>query len=221
MVTRARIVKIFRFAQGSFSHTHGAELVLPSRSAARNSRRKEPLLGGPTGTTLVHIMNLNFHDATAVATAVFPAHPAATLQARHMVSRLMTELVEDPELRADAELTVSELVTNAARAATPDVTVTIAASAREVHIEVTDQDVNHVPLLDSPESDAEHGRGMMIVQQLSSRSGCDVDSRGKHVWADLDSHPDETLLRPLSLPVVALASDDITAAGPAASADSR
>ncbi|MFC7830895.1 ATP-binding protein [Streptomyces sp. NPDC057375] len=161
-------------------------------------------------------MNTNSADATAVATAVFSACPNAALQARHMASHILTTVCDDPELRADAELTVSELVTNAAKAATSDVTVTVVAFPDGVHIEVMDQDSSHIPLQDAPGSDAEHGRGLLIVHQLSTRCGCDVIGTGKRVWADLDSRPVKPLLEQASLLSLALHPDDIAPVGPAA-----
>ncbi|MDX3433939.1 ATP-binding protein [Streptomyces sp. ME01-18a] len=132
-------------------------------------------------------MKSHYCGAIAVATAAFLASPTAALQSRRMVAHVLTTACDDPELRADAELTISELVTNASKSNSSDITVTLVASPEGIHIEVTDQDSSGVFPQDTPAVDAEHGRGLMIVQQLSTRWGWEATGAGKRVWADLDS----------------------------------
>jgi anti-sigma regulatory factor (Ser/Thr protein kinase) len=115
------------------------------------------------------------------------ALPSAPFWARQY-TRLF--LADCPGIRADtiqtAQLIVSELVTNAARASASTLGV-IALSLRPLRdrliIQVRDQS-RDVPALVPARRDAEHGRGLMLVDALSEEWGCSADPRdGKIVYA--------------------------------------
>jgi anti-sigma regulatory factor (Ser/Thr protein kinase) len=87
-----------------------------------------------------------------------------------------------------AQLIVSELVTNAARASASTLGV-IALSLRPLRnrliIEVRDQSAD-VPVLVPADRDEEHGRGLMLVDALSEEWGYSAEPRGgKVVYAAL------------------------------------
>jgi anti-sigma regulatory factor (Ser/Thr protein kinase) len=94
------------------------------------------------------------------------------------------------DLIADAEMLVSEMMTNAADASAclpgrPPVTLRLHATAKSLLIEAWDQS----PLDLEPREavpDDECGRGLTVVAALSTRWGCErTGYRRKRVWAEL------------------------------------
>lgn len=90
----------------------------------------------------------------------------------------------------DAEVVVSEVVTNSLIHADSDVELLLRGYPDRIHIEVQDTDARPpVPtsLIDDEEENAaaEHGRGLDIVGDLSSDWGTFPHGRGKTVWMDL------------------------------------
>jgi anti-sigma regulatory factor (Ser/Thr protein kinase) len=112
------------------------------------------------------------------------ALPSAPFWARQY-TRLF--LANYPGISADAietaQLIVSELVTNAARASASTLGV-IALSLRPLKdklvIEVRDRSAG-TPVLAPAQRDAEHGRGLMLVDALSEEWGYAADPRGGKV----------------------------------------
>jgi anti-sigma regulatory factor (Ser/Thr protein kinase) len=85
----------------------------------------------------------------------------------------------------DAELVVSELITNAidADCGGAELTVTVATDGA-VRIEVVD-DALGLPQEAVVPSSAQRGRGLALVAALSTRWGYEKRLRGKRVWAEL------------------------------------
>ena len=94
-------------------------------------------------------------------------------------------------LSADAELIVSELMTNAVTAtlgirATAPVALYLALDGSRLTLLVWDT-CPVLPAQRRRDDDAAGGRGLQIVQALSDRWGCcGIPGRGKVVWARLD-----------------------------------
>ena len=87
----------------------------------------------------------------------------------------------------EAELLVSELVTNAVVHGAPPVTVNVECDGTDLRVAVTDgSDRSPVPRQADP--DAESGRGIYLVDVISDRWGI-APSRGhgKAVWFTLTS----------------------------------
>jgi signal transduction histidine kinase len=84
----------------------------------------------------------------------------------------------------DAELIVSELVTNAIDADCGGAQLTVTVEAGVVRIEVED-DASGLPQPADAGSNDERGRGLAIVAALSTRWGYERLGRGKRVWAEL------------------------------------
>ncbi len=134
-------------------------------------RAFDPRLGGPPRSVL---------DLAALPSAV----PCARLHARAVVSEWGM-----PEVAGTAELLVSEIVTNAVAETTrtrgPDtgvITLRLTAGAGAVLIEVHDPSPRMPGRRLAPD-DAEHGRGLMLVELLSTEWGAHpLPGRGKIVW---------------------------------------
>ena len=89
---------------------------------------------------------------------------------------------------ADTELVVTELVANAVRHAGTEITVRLAALAGVpggVRAEVSDQSTRPVRPRHANALE-ESGRGLFLVDILSSRWGADATSDGKTVWAEIE-----------------------------------
>ena len=101
-------------------------------------------------------------------------------------------------LTDDAQALATELVSNAvaaARRAAPDgtaaVTVWLTVQHGELCIRVQDPDPTPPPHpWQAPDDDAEHGRGLLIVSELSHRWAWYPAPAGKFVWATLLINPD-------------------------------
>ncbi|MBV9593214.1 MAG: ATP-binding protein [Actinobacteria bacterium] len=134
-----------------------------------DERMESPVMGLPASTHLASDVH-----AAAQARRWFRA------QVRHQVDRSML----DPDLLADAEVVISELVTNSVRAGGNGVTLEVAPSGRGVRVRVTD-DAPGTPQVLEAQPDDVHGRGLALVQALSLGWGIAAADPGKQVWADL------------------------------------
>jgi len=83
-----------------------------------------------------------------------------------------------------AMLIVNELVSNAVRHTSGEVSLAIRSDANEVHISVDDADPNPPRLIGIKASTA-YGRGLRIVDWLVDRWGSTVTDHGKTVWCVL------------------------------------
>ncbi|MEU3342572.1 SpoIIE family protein phosphatase [Streptomyces sp. NPDC006668] len=125
------------------------------------------------------------------------------------VRRLLREQVRTWDwevVSSDLELAVTELVTNALVHADSEVQVQLREYSDRLRVDVRDSDPR--PPLPAPvlasgeaETEAEHGRGLLIVDALAASWGNSPSGRGKSVWFELSRPP---------------ASADVRAAEPAA-----
>lgn len=117
--------------------------------------------------------------------AVLPAEPQSAAEARSLVlvacSRWHAQAV-----RSDTELVVTELIANAVRHAGTEIVVRLSLLRDNggVRAEVTDRSTRpvrprHVGTM------SEHGRGLFLIDTLSSRWGADATGDGKTVWAEI------------------------------------
>lgn len=85
----------------------------------------------------------------------------------------------------EAQLLVSELVSNAVRHGVPPIELEVGCVGRDsMRIRVRDCGTA-VPKPREADADAEGGRGLMLVDLVSSDWGHDVDADGKVVWFTL------------------------------------
>lgn len=97
----------------------------------------------------------------------------------------MREQLHDlPEpARERAELTASELVTNALRHGEGSIELRLARVDEHVRLEVVDEGSGVVPEIREQAGDESGGWGLRIVDQLAVRWGCYEGTT--HVWAEL------------------------------------
>ena len=116
-------------------------------------------------------------------TAVLAPRPASAAEARELVTAACRDWQLDG-LVDDLALVVTELVANAIRHAGTDMTVRLFPVAGGVRLEV--QDGSTRPLRPRPAAPSdENGRGLLLVDALSSRYGVEGEPHGKRVWVEL------------------------------------
>jgi len=112
------------------------------------------------------------------------AEPVAASRARRFVLDVLHQRGAE-SLSEVAELLVSELVTNALLHARSAMTVRVSEDPKRVRVEVTDASPV-VPHRSGYGAEATTGRGLELVDALSSRWGAALRAPGKVVWFELD-----------------------------------
>jgi anti-sigma regulatory factor (Ser/Thr protein kinase) len=118
-----------------------------------------------------------------VLTIDLPPEPSSASRARALAREQLDERYA-PETLETIALLVTELVTNAILHARTPMQLTVMPHADHVHICVEDES-NERPALRAYESDAVTGRGLALVERLSSSWGVDTTTTGKVVWCDV------------------------------------
>ena len=115
-----------------------------------------------------------------------PADPGGPTMARRVVVAT-TVGWGLASLSADAELVVSELVTNALLHAPGTDSFELCISQRPggIRLEVADGSAI-VPMIRELEDERPGGRGLRIVRSIAVAWGHDEDGPGKRVWVELD-----------------------------------
>lgn len=116
-------------------------------------------------------------------TRTFPLDVHSIPRARRFTRDSLTHLGDDT--LAAVELMVSELTTNSIKHARSPFTLTISVTPGELRVEVQDHGPG-APVLVSPAPADPSGRGLQIVNTLSSRWGQDLTRSGKVVWFELE-----------------------------------
>ena len=128
----------------------------------------------------------------AEETITLPAEPASAAAARSFVRRSLAQSGHGSVTDA-AMLCVTELVANVSRhTGARHCVVTVRDAPHSVVIEVGDTDVDELPSVEPWSAEAEHGRGLRIVNALAREWGVRRrPERGKFVWLELcDAQPD-------------------------------
>ncbi|MDS1269107.1 ATP-binding protein [Lipingzhangella sp. LS1_29] len=156
----------------------------------------------------------------------FPGIPASVAHARAWVTEILSPRIPDGEAIGDAQLVVSELVTNALhhtssgdtgmgraearlRAILGRVQLRLLLAPHRIRVEVTDTGTlprtgglsphgdsrdgpgAPGPIVRRPDPDAEHGRGLALVDHLAQRWFWRGDHTSRTVTADLAHQPAE------------------------------
>jgi anti-sigma regulatory factor (Ser/Thr protein kinase) len=122
-----------------------------------------------------------------VTSLELPPDRAAAARARHFVGETMREWDCD-DVIPDAELLVSELVTNAVLHARSASRVTIERQGTTLRISVFDTSPTR-PRLRNYGPEAVTGRGLLLVDRISDRWGVEQMPTGKRVWFEIDGSP--------------------------------
>jgi anti-sigma regulatory factor (Ser/Thr protein kinase) len=107
--------------------------------------------------------------------------------ARRVAIELLRRALGEDEIRIVGLLT-SELVTNAVVHSTTPFALDVTLEAGVVRVAVGDGGAGQ-PCAQGPGEAAEHGRGLQLVADLSSRWGTTPCPGGKQVWFELDVAP--------------------------------
>ena len=89
---------------------------------------------------------------------------------------------------SDLALVVTELVANAVRHAGTDITVRLLRLGDGVRVEVADGSSRPLRPRSATVAD-EGGRGLLLVDALSTRYGVEAERHGKLVWAEILPEP--------------------------------
>jgi anti-sigma regulatory factor (Ser/Thr protein kinase) len=120
-------------------------------------------------------------EATPAAEITLPDQENSARRARTFLSEAHCTL-HHARVLDEAELLVSELVTNAVRHGGPPVRVRVSCDGTDgMSVSVTDGNP-HPPVRRDVPFDAEGGRGVALVDIISDRWGVDHAASGKTVW---------------------------------------
>ncbi|MFJ1998667.1 ATP-binding SpoIIE family protein phosphatase [Streptomyces asiaticus] len=145
------------------------------------------------------------------AVLLLARYERATLDSHHRISRMEIQRHDLQGVRAtrafmrdnlrswgrdamtdDLELMASEVVTNALIHADSDVELRLREYPDHVRLEVRDSDVSppvpsSLSTVEEENAQAEHGRGLIIVDGLATAWGSSPSGRGKTVWLELST----------------------------------
>lgn len=121
----------------------------------------------------------------------FPCEPSTAEIGRELVRNVLGMWCLD-NLADRATLIATELIANAARH-TPCHEIHLIVtrpSLTRVRVGVVDQEPSRLPALSQADDAEESGRGLLLIDALSDRWGCDLHGSGtrpwaKEVWAEL------------------------------------
>jgi anti-sigma regulatory factor (Ser/Thr protein kinase) len=118
---------------------------------------------------------------------VLAARPIAASESRRWMRALTAELLS-AERRADLDIVLSEIVTNALRHGAPGAKVTVAVTPKPefLCVQVTDEGPGLVPQPGAMASEENGGFGLFIVEHLSRRWGVTRESARTRVWFEFD-----------------------------------
>jgi anti-sigma regulatory factor (Ser/Thr protein kinase) len=119
------------------------------------------------------------------ARLVIPADVSSGRTARAAVHDLCARASVETDTADVAQLLVSELVSNAHEHAGGDALLDVAVDDCCLRVDVVDESPQ-VPAPRPAGGDDERGRGLMLVEALSSRWGATPWPSGKTMWFELD-----------------------------------
>ena len=119
-----------------------------------------------------------------MASLELPLDHTAAARARRFVARTLEGWGCEAAI-PDAELLVSELVTNAILHARSPAVVNIAREQTGLRVAVCDSSTAPPRVRDYGPS-AVTGRGMLLVDRIARRWGVDMNGNGKCVWFEVD-----------------------------------
>jgi serine phosphatase RsbU (regulator of sigma subunit)/PAS domain-containing protein/anti-sigma regulatory factor (Ser/Thr protein kinase) len=162
-----------------------AETTQGSGVEATCARLVQALVGDTGGDDDVAVLVLEWDGPPAAdrCSAVLPPVVASARRARALVTEQLEHWGE-ADLAETAQLCVSEIVTNAVVHAATPVELDVRLLADRVRVEVADGGAAPPERVEAHDEDV-HGRGIAIVELLSSAWGVDQRDDGKCVWFEL------------------------------------
>ena len=122
-----------------------------------------------------------------IVARILPVTPGAARLAR-TTTQVACSSWAVPEVCEVAVLAVSELVGNAVRhngdGARGTLTLRLSMTARRLRLEVVDSSAGR-PTVKRPPADAEGGRGLWLISELSTRWGVEPAPPGKCIWVEV------------------------------------
>jgi DNA-binding NarL/FixJ family response regulator len=132
---------------------------------------------------LIDLLESVGHAPDTVALLELPQSLASARAARQFVADKLREWALQ-DLLDDALLVASELAANAVTHAESPCRIRLSLSATSLRIDVIDTGAG-TPEPQPPSWTEEHGRGLHLVDALTTAWGLDVVDEGKSVWAEL------------------------------------
>jgi anti-sigma regulatory factor (Ser/Thr protein kinase) len=126
------------------------------------------------------------NDPLAEVRETLAAEGGSCARARQLVREAATTWSLPEDLSDDAQLVVTELVSNGIDHAKGPLDLTVRRMDGGMYIEVRDRSVA-LPRLRPVDPTSARGRGMQLVDALSVRWGTSPDGTGKSVWAELSA----------------------------------
>jgi anti-sigma regulatory factor (Ser/Thr protein kinase) len=114
----------------------------------------------------------------------FERAPDAPRAARQFVTELLGRWGQDETVVEDAQLVISELVTNAILHTASEFAILASPEDRGVRLEVRDESAA-APEIQWPAPRVPTGRGLQVIDAIASAWGVETTPRGKTVWAVL------------------------------------
>jgi anti-sigma regulatory factor (Ser/Thr protein kinase) len=120
-------------------------------------------------------------DVTSPAEIVLPLDPEAAARSREFLRTSICSTHHALVIQ-DAELLVSELVTNGVRYAAPPIVLRVECeNADSLRVLVRDGSPK-LPHVNHAEPEDERGRGLFLVDYISDEWGAETTSEGKVTW---------------------------------------
>lgn len=124
-------------------------------------------------------------DRSHEITRRLPAVPSSAPIARWFLTDILTAWRLPADITETAALLITELVSNASRQSDAFLDVRISCTPKALRVGVYDES-HRLPHTSEPGLDETSGRGLQLVELLSSKWGVDAEDRGKIVWFSLD-----------------------------------
>jgi anti-sigma regulatory factor (Ser/Thr protein kinase) len=112
----------------------------------------------------------------------------STLSSPQMARAFLRSTLETWKLDGFGEITellVTELVANVVIHVGAPMTLRVQRATSAVRVEIDDPSPD-VPVVRHPDAADEHGRGVLLVDQLATAWGVEPHAEGKTVWFELD-----------------------------------
>lgn len=180
------------------TRTDGIDVGLDRVRAALLAGRDDPVevladrllgdrvLGGEDDVALVIARVTAPVDADRVISRRLPPTPASVSLARRFVRQLLAEWGVAQDTSDDVELALSEIVTNAARHSEDTLDLQLSCTEECVWFAVSDTSHRMPAGAETADHDATAGRGLNLVEAVSSRWGIESDGLSKTVWCAFD-----------------------------------